>query len=106
MAYWTQRTVAKRVSCTGVGLHSGAPVTLTLAPAPADAGITFVRMDLGVEIPARNDLVVDTKLSTSIALGPARVSTIEHVMAALFGMGIDNCRVEVDGPEIPIMDGS
>jgi UDP-3-O-[3-hydroxymyristoyl] N-acetylglucosamine deacetylase len=106
MASWNQRTVAKRVSCTGVGLHSGAPVHLTLAPAPADAGVTFVRMDLGVEIPARHDLVVDTKLSTSIAVGQARVSTVEHVMAALLGMGIDNCRVEVDGPEIPILDGS
>ena len=106
MPYWNQRTVAKRVSCTGVGLHSGRPATLTLAPAPADAGITFVRRDLGVEIPARNDLVVDTTLSTSIALGAARVATVEHVMAALAGMGIDNCRVEVDGPEIPILDGS
>ena len=106
MAYWNQRTVARRVTCTGVGLHSGAPVTLTLAPAPADAGVTFVRMDLGVEIPARADLVVDTKLSTSIAVGAARVSTIEHVMSALHGMGVDNCRVEVDGPEIPILDGS
>lgn len=106
MAYWNQRTVAKRVSCTGVGLHSGRPATLTLAPAPADAGITFVRMDLGLEIPARNERVVDTTLSTSIANGPARVSTVEHVMAALHGMGIDACRVEVDGPEIPILDGS
>ncbi len=106
MAYWNQRTVSKRVSCTGVGLHSGAPVTLTLAPAPVDAGVTFVRMDLGVEIPARHDLVVDTRLSTSLAVGAARVSTVEHVMAALHGMGIDNCRVEVDGPEIPILDGS
>ncbi len=106
MAYWNQRTVAKRVSCTGVGLHSGKPATLTLAPAPADAGVTFVRMDLGVEIPARNEHVVDTMLSTSLAIGPARVSTVEHVMAALHGMGIDNCRVEVDGPEIPILDGS
>jgi len=106
MAYWNQRTVAKRVSCTGVGLHSGAPVTLTLAPAPADTGIAFVRMDLGVEIPARFDLVVDTRLSTSLAVGTARVSTVEHVLSALSGMGIDNCRVEVDGPEIPILDGS
>jgi UDP-3-O-[3-hydroxymyristoyl] N-acetylglucosamine deacetylase len=104
--YWNQRTVAKRVSCTGVGLHSGKPATLTLAPAPADAGITFVRMDLGVEIPARNDLVVDTMLSTSVGVGNARISTVEHVLAALLGMGIDNCRVEVDGPEIPIVDGS
>jgi UDP-3-O-[3-hydroxymyristoyl] N-acetylglucosamine deacetylase len=106
MAYWNQRTVAKRVSATGVGLHSGKPATLTLAPAPADAGITFVRMDLGVEIPGRNEYVVDTTLSTSIALGDARIATVEHVLAALHGMAIDNCRVEVEGPEIPILDGS
>src|SRR5512133_4153131 len=106
MPYWNQRTVAERVSCTGVGLHSGRPATLTLAPAPADAGITFVRMDLGVEIPARNDLVVDTTLSTSVGVGNARVATVEHVLAALAGMGIDNCRVEADGPEVPIVDGS
>jgi UDP-3-O-[3-hydroxymyristoyl] N-acetylglucosamine deacetylase len=106
MAYWSQRTIAKRVSATGVGLHSGKPASLTLAPAPADSGITFVRMDLGVEIPARNELVVDTTLSTSIGLGAARVATVEHVLAALHGVGVDNCRVEVDGPEIPILDGS
>ena len=106
MAYWNQRTVAKRVTCTGVGLHSGKPAALTLAPAAPDAGITFVRMDLGVEIPARSDRVVDTTLSTSIASGTARIATVEHVLAALLGMGIDNCRVEVDGPEIPILDGS
>jgi UDP-3-O-[3-hydroxymyristoyl] N-acetylglucosamine deacetylase len=106
MAHWNQRTVAKRVSCTGVGLHSGRPATLTLAPAPADAGVSFVRMDLAVEIPARNEFVADTTLSTNLALGTARVHTVEHVMAALHGMGVDNCRVEVDGPEIPILDGS
>jgi UDP-3-O-[3-hydroxymyristoyl] N-acetylglucosamine deacetylase len=106
MAHWNQRTVAKRVSCTGVGLHSGRPATLTLAPAAADSGVTFVRMDLGVEIPARNEYVSDTTLSTNLALGKARVHTVEHVMAALHGMGVDNCRVEVDGPEIPILDGS
>src|SRR5512139_3862555 len=106
MAYWNQRTVSKRVSATGVGLHSGKPASLTLAPAPADAGITFVRMDLGVEIPARNEHVLDTTLSTTVGIGKARVSTVEHVMAALHGMGIDNCRVEVDGPEMPILDGS
>jgi UDP-3-O-[3-hydroxymyristoyl] N-acetylglucosamine deacetylase len=103
---WNQRTVAKRVTTTGIGLHSGHPVTLTLAPAPADAGVTFVRMDLGVEIPARNENVLDTRLNTTIGVGPARVSTVEHVMAALHGMGIDNCRVEVDGPETPVLDGS
>ncbi len=101
-----QRTVARRVSLTGVGLHSGRPATLTLAPAAADAGIIFVRMDLDVEIPARNEHVADTTLSTNIALGETRVSTVEHVLAALHGMGIDNCRVEVDSPEVPILDGS
>ncbi|HSN13472.1 MAG TPA: UDP-3-O-acyl-N-acetylglucosamine deacetylase [Anaeromyxobacteraceae bacterium] len=106
MAYWNQRTVAKRVTATGIGLHSGHPVTLTLAPAPADAGVTFVRMDLSVEIPARNENVLDTRLNTTVGIGNARVSTVEHVMAALQGMGIDNCRVEVDGPEMPVLDGS
>jgi UDP-3-O-[3-hydroxymyristoyl] N-acetylglucosamine deacetylase len=89
-----------------VGLHSGKPATLTLAPAAPDAGVTFVRMDLGVEIPARNEYVADTTLSTNLAHAGARVHTVEHVLAALHGMGIDNCRVEVDGPEIPILDGS
>jgi UDP-3-O-[3-hydroxymyristoyl] N-acetylglucosamine deacetylase len=103
---WNQRTVAKRVTCTGVGLHSGKPASLTLAPAPADSGITFVRMDLGVEIPARNEHVQDTMLSTTIGVGQARVATVEHVLAALAGMGVDDCRVEVEGPEIPILDGS
>ena len=98
--------MAKRVSCTGVGLHSGKPANLTLAPAPADAGITFVRMDVGVEIAARSERVVDTTLSTSIGDGNTRIATVEHVMAALHGMGIDDCRVEVDGPEVPILDGS
>ncbi len=106
MANWNQRTVAKRVSCTGVGLHSGKPATLTLAPAAIDAGVSFVRMDLGVEVPARNEFVADTTLSTNLAHAGARVHTVEHVLAALHGMGIDNCRVEVDGPEIPILDGS
>ncbi len=106
MTHWNQRTVAKRVSCTGVGLHSGKPATLTLAPAAPDAGISFVRMDLGVEIPARNEFVADTTLSTNLAHAGARVHTVEHILAALHGMAIDNCRVEVDGPEIPIVDGS
>jgi UDP-3-O-[3-hydroxymyristoyl] N-acetylglucosamine deacetylase len=106
MAYWNQRTVAKRVSCKGVGLHSGRPATLSLAPAAPDTGIKFVRRDLGTEIPARADLVVDTLLSTSLGIDGVRIATVEHVLAALTGMGIDNCRVEVDGPEVPILDGS
>jgi len=106
MAHWKQRTVARRVSCTGVGLHSGRPASLTLAPAAPGAGIRFVRMDLGAEIPARADLVVDTTLSTSLGLGGVRVATVEHLLSALYGLGIDNCRIEVDGPEVPILDGS
>jgi UDP-3-O-[3-hydroxymyristoyl] N-acetylglucosamine deacetylase len=106
MAYWYQRTVAKRVSCTGVGLHTGKPAALSLAPAAPDTGIVFVRRDLGVEIPARAHNVVDTTLSTTLGVGAARIATVEHVLAALTGMGVDNCRVEVDGPEIPILDGS
>ncbi|HET8734039.1 MAG TPA: UDP-3-O-acyl-N-acetylglucosamine deacetylase, partial [Anaeromyxobacteraceae bacterium] len=94
------------MTCSGVGLHSGRPVSLTLAPAPVDTGIRFVRMDLGVEIPARSEHVADTTLSTNLAVGKARVHTVEHVLSALTGMGVDNCRVEVDGPEIPILDGS
>ena len=106
MAYWNQRTVGKRVSCTGVGLHCGKPATLTFAPAAPDSGIVFVRRDLGIELPARADMVVDTMLSTSLGAGGVRLATVEHVLAALTGMGVDNCRIEVDGPEIPILDGS
>src|SRR5262245_24326235 len=106
MEHWKQRTIRKRVSCTGVGLHSGKPATLTLAPAPVDAGITFVRMDVGIEIPAAAELVVDTLLCTTLGRGEHRVATVEHVLSALAGMGVDNCRIEVEGPEIPILDGS
>lgn len=103
-----QRTLRTKVSCTGVGLHSGAKITLSLCPAPAGTGIVFVRTDLPhpVEIPASHAFVTDTTLATTVGRGDVKVATIEHLMAALFGMGIDNCRVEVDGPEIPIMDGS
>jgi UDP-3-O-[3-hydroxymyristoyl] N-acetylglucosamine deacetylase len=94
------------VSCTGVGLHTGKPAALSLAPAAPDTGIVFVRRDLGVVIPARAHNVVDTTLSTTLGVGAARIATVEHVLAALTGMGVDNCRVEVDGPEIPILDGS
>ncbi|HUK66097.1 MAG TPA: UDP-3-O-acyl-N-acetylglucosamine deacetylase [Anaeromyxobacteraceae bacterium] len=106
MAYWNQRTVGKRVSCTGVGLHSGQPATLTLAPAPPDAGISFVRRDVGVELPALAAHVVESTLSTSLGARGARVATVEHILSALTGMGVDNCRLEVDGPEIPVLDGS
>jgi len=103
-----QRTIAEKVSCTGVGLHSGAPTQLTLHPARAGAGVVFVRTDLGapVEIPARSSEVVSTALATTLGRGEAAVGTVEHLLAAIYGLGIDNLRIEVDGPELPVMDGS
>jgi UDP-3-O-[3-hydroxymyristoyl] N-acetylglucosamine deacetylase len=103
-----QRTLAAPVSCTGVGLHSGAPVHLRLVPAPVDTGVVFVRTDLPVpvSIPALSEYVTDTTLATTLMHRGAKVATVEHLLAALAGLGIDNVRVEVDGPEVPIMDGS
>lgn len=103
-----QRTLENPIRATGVGLHSGERVNLTLRPAPADAGIVFRRVDLTPprDIPARIDRVVDTRLSTTLEADGARVSTVEHLLAALAGLGVDNAVVELDGPEVPIMDGS
>jgi len=103
-----QTTLRKSISCAGVGLHSGSEIHLTLHPAVAGSGITFVRSDLaGLAIPARYDLVTDTTLGTSLARdGVAQVATVEHLMAALWGCGVDNAVVELDGPEVPAMDGS
>lgn len=105
-----QRSLKAPVTCTGHGLHSGAPVTMSLLPAPAGHGIVFQRTDLSGEagrIEARWDKVVNTSYCTMIgnALG-ARISTVEHLMAALAGAGVDNVLVELDGPEVPVMDGS
>ncbi|HXN54744.1 MAG TPA: UDP-3-O-acyl-N-acetylglucosamine deacetylase [Myxococcales bacterium] len=103
-----QRTLKQRASLEGVGLHSGAKVRVTVAPAPADTGIVFERVDLTprVEIPAIFERVVDTNLNTSLGVGEVRVGTVEHLLAALVGCGIDNARIEVHGPEVPILDGS
>jgi len=103
-----QRTLKTEVSCTGIGLHSGCKAGLTMKPAPPYTGIRFIRRDLPgrPEIHAVNGNVVGTNMSTSIGRDGVGVSTVEHLMAALFGLGIDNVRVEVDGPEVPIMDGS
>lgn len=101
-----QHTLGREVSFSGIGLHSGLPIALVVKPAPADTGIRFVRTDLGVEIPALMDRVVDTTLATTIGKGEAMVSTTEHLLAALSGLGIDNAVVELNGPEVPIMDGS
>jgi UDP-3-O-[3-hydroxymyristoyl] N-acetylglucosamine deacetylase len=99
-----QRTLKRRAELRGIGLHSGADVTLTVAPAPADTGIVFVQGR--EELPALADFVVDTTMNTSLGRGGMRIGTVEHLMAALAGCGIDNARVEVEGPEVPIMDGS
>ena len=104
--FWSQRTLRSRIPCVGTGLHTGRRVSLTLLPALAGHGIIFRRTDLGRDIPATYDRVVDTKLCTMIGEGSARVGTIEHLMAALAGAGVDNVLIELDGPEVPIMDGS
>lgn len=108
--FGNQHTLTNAVSCEGVGLHSGAPVKMTLRPAAAGAGIVFVRSDVPAgkgNIPAQYDRVTETRLGTTITneMGVS-LSTIEHVMAALWGCGVDNVTIEVNGPEIPIMDGS
>ncbi len=104
-----QRTLKSSIGCVGVGLHSGAKLSLTLSPAAPDSGVVFHRSDCDVFIPARYDHVVDTRLCTVIASAERpdiRVGTIEHLMAALAGAGVGNAVVQVDGPEIPILDGS
>jgi UDP-3-O-[3-hydroxymyristoyl] N-acetylglucosamine deacetylase len=104
------KTLAQPVTLSGVGLHNGMPVTMTLHPAPADFGIQFVRTDIQSgdnHIPARYDRVVDSRLCTVLA-NPAGVTvgTIEHLMAALRGAEVTNARIELDAPEVPAMDGS
>ncbi len=103
-----QHTLERPVSCCGIGLHTGNPVNMTIRPAATDSGIRFHRADLNGQgyVPARVDKVVDTTLATTIGDGPARISTTEHLLAALRGSGIDNAEIELDGHEVPIMDGS
>ncbi|PJK15357.1 UDP-3-O-[3-hydroxymyristoyl] N-acetylglucosamine deacetylase [Lysobacteraceae bacterium NML07-0707] len=103
-----QRTLQNIVRATGVGLHSGEKVFLTLRPAPVDTGIVFRRVDLEpvVEIPARGDLVSETTLCTGLSCGAAKVQTVEHLLSALAGLGVDNAWIELSAAEVPIMDGS
>ncbi len=103
-----QHTLHLKTSIDGIGLHSGRRVRLSLLPAPADSGLVFVRTDLNrpVEIPARADYVVDTTLNTTLGRDGVVVGTVEHLVAALAGLGVDNARLELDGPEVPILDGS
>ncbi len=117
--YGVQHTLTDKVECHGVGLHSGQHTTVTIMPAAEDSGIVFVRTDLPNSpiIPAQANQVVQTLLSTELAApsssqsssestSPAKVRTVEHLLAALMGMGIDNARIEIDGAEIPLLDGS
>ncbi len=102
-----QRTIRQAVHAIGIGVHSGEKVGLSLRPAPENTGIVFVRSDIGSqEVRAYAENVSDTTLSTSISQNGVQVATVEHVMSALWGMGIDNLYVELTGEEVPIMDGS
>ncbi|MGD8375407.1 MAG: UDP-3-O-acyl-N-acetylglucosamine deacetylase [Acidobacteriota bacterium] len=102
-----QTTIRREVSCGGIGLHSGANVNLRLRPAPASSGVRFVRTDLGrAVIPARPDQLDACNFATRLQVEGASISTVEHLLSALYGMEVDNLLAEVDGPELPIMDGS
>jgi len=101
-----RRTLRREVGCTGIGLHSGRPVRLRLLPAPAEHGIRFARTDVGVEIPATLAHVGEQDHATTLRRDGVSVGTVEHVLAALAGLGVDDARVEVDGPEVPVLDGS
>lgn len=103
-----QRTLKNVIRATGVGLHTGQKVYLTLRPAVADTGIVFRRVDLDepVEIPATPENVGDTTLSTTLIKDGVRISTVEHLLSALAGLGIDNAYIDLNAPEVPIMDGS
>ncbi len=104
-----QQTLARDCRGAGVGLHSGRHVSVRLRPAPPGAGRYFVRVDLPPEAPAIPAIaanVCQTQLSTELGLGEVRVRTVEHLLAALAGCGVDNARIEIDGPEVPLLDGS
>ena len=110
---YKQRTIRQKITCEGVGLHNGAPVRLELFPAPPDSGVTFVRTDVTphYEIPANRAHLVDTQLATTLGAPTVggsivTVATVEHLLSALMGLGVDNLIAHVDGPELPIMDGS
>lgn len=106
---YLQRTIKNQVSCSSVGLHTGRKINMTVKPAGLNEGITFIRKDAAAgytRIPASIDNVTDTTLATTIGNNGNAISTIEHLLSALRGMGIDNAIIEIDGPEVPVMDGS
>ena len=101
-----QRTIAKEVEIVGIGLHKGVPVKMKLEPLEADAGIIFYRVDAGITIPLCIENVVDTKMATVIGKDGIVISTIEHLLSAVYAYGIDNLRVVIDNDEVPVLDGS
>ena len=103
-----QRTLRNVIRASGVGLHTGQKILMTVHPAPPDSGIVFCRTDLSPQasVPARAEYVGETTLGTTLINGEARVSTVEHLLSAFAGLGIDNARIDVNAPEVPIMDGS
>jgi UDP-3-O-[3-hydroxymyristoyl] N-acetylglucosamine deacetylase len=103
-----QRTLKSLVSASGVGLHTGQKVRITLRPAPVDTGVVFRRVDLAspVDIPARAELIGEARLASTLIKGDVKIHTVEHLMSALGGLGVDNAFVDLDAPELPIMDGS
>jgi UDP-3-O-[3-hydroxymyristoyl] N-acetylglucosamine deacetylase len=107
MGIASQRTLKAAIGCRGVGLHSGQPVAMTMRPGAPDGGIVFRRLDAGAEIRASWTSTIESSLSTVLSNGEGtRIGTIEHLMAALAGSAVDNAVIELDGPEVPIMDGS
>jgi UDP-3-O-[3-hydroxymyristoyl] N-acetylglucosamine deacetylase len=101
-----RRTLRREVACTGIGLHSGRPVRLRLLPAPAEHGVRFTRTDVGVEVPATLAHIGGQDHATTLRCSGVSIGTVEHLLAALAGLGVDDARVEVDGPEVPVLDGS
>jgi len=101
-----QRTIAKEVEIVGIGLHKGVPVKMKLEPLEEDAGIIFYRVDAGITIPLSIENVVDTKMATVIGKDGIVISTIEHLLSAIYAYGIDNLRVVIDNDEVPVLDGS
>lgn len=103
-----QHTLAETISCKGVGLHTGQPVTLTLRPAAPDTGLVFVRHEAGQSVSVKASVcnLIPTELCTAISVNGTSIKTIEHILSALVGLEVDNAYVEVDAPEVPVMDGS
>ncbi len=103
-----QKTLKNVIRATGIGVHTGEKVYLTLKPAPVDTGIIFIRSDIDsqIEIPAKGEYVGDTAFCTALVKDGQRVATVEHLLSAMCGLGVDNAYIEVSAPEVPIMDGS